>query len=274
MAERSKYVAEAVSTARSVILELHRVLGEYRRNIVIVGGWVPELLYPDDHVGSMDVDLALDHTALTEAGYETIEKLLLGAGYERGGQPNRYIRRVPVGDREFAVPVDLLAGEHGGTGKGRRHQRIQDVLARKARGSDLAFDMNRTVRIEGTLPAGGRFSGAVRVASEVPLFVMKSLALDERDNPKDGYDICYCLDRFPGGAEALADGFIPHLKNSVVKEALEKLAKNFASPDHVGPKSVADFDDRITEDEEREIVRRDAFEKMNRLLAKLGFGRD
>jgi hypothetical protein len=256
------------------MLELHRILGQYRGNVVVIGGWVPELLHPHDHVGSTDVDLALDHKALTEVGYETIERLLLDAGYERGAQPNQYIRKAVVEGKEIEVPVDLLAGEYGGVGRRRRHQRIQDVLARKARGSDLAFRLSEDVEIEGELPRGGRFAVAVRVASDVPFLVMKALALDERDNPKDAYDILYCIDHFPGGPEALADRFGPHVGRPIVQEALEKLAKNFASPDHVGPRSVAAFEDELADDEERVIVMRRAFEEVNRLLVRLGLGQE
>lgn len=42
--KRTDYTAEAVEAARSVMLELTRRLGEYQKGIVIVGGWVPELL--------------------------------------------------------------------------------------------------------------------------------------------------------------------------------------------------------------------------------------
>ncbi len=41
------------------MLELVRLLGEYRDDMVIIGGWVPELLLPGaetKHVGSTDVD--------------------------------------------------------------------------------------------------------------------------------------------------------------------------------------------------------------------------
>jgi len=41
---RTDYAAEAVEAARSVMLELIRLLGEYRDDLVIVGGWVPDLL--------------------------------------------------------------------------------------------------------------------------------------------------------------------------------------------------------------------------------------
>ncbi len=46
MVNRRDYSDEIVEAARSVQLEVIRILGEYKENIVIVGGWVPELLIP------------------------------------------------------------------------------------------------------------------------------------------------------------------------------------------------------------------------------------
>ncbi|MBU2610712.1 MAG: hypothetical protein KJ606_07160, partial [Chloroflexi bacterium] len=69
--KRTDYTAEAVEAARSVMLELTRLLGEYQEGIVIVGGWVPELLLSGAghrHTGSLDVDLALDYHTLGEVG--------------------------------------------------------------------------------------------------------------------------------------------------------------------------------------------------------------
>ena len=43
---RTDYSADAVAAARAVMLELVRLLGEFRDEIVIVWGWVPELLLP------------------------------------------------------------------------------------------------------------------------------------------------------------------------------------------------------------------------------------
>ena len=61
-----------VEAAKSVLIELTHILGEYRDDMVLVGGWILELLIPQSqerHVGSIDVDLALNHKELTEAGY-------------------------------------------------------------------------------------------------------------------------------------------------------------------------------------------------------------
>ncbi len=49
--KRTDYTAEAVEAARSVKLELTRRLGEYQKGIVIVGGWVNELLREAGAVG-------------------------------------------------------------------------------------------------------------------------------------------------------------------------------------------------------------------------------
>jgi hypothetical protein len=163
---RTDYTAGAVAAARSVLLELSHVLGEYRRDIAIIGGWVPPLLLPQVsaiYVGSMDVDLALNHRTLPESGYRTIHQLLAERGYWQGEQPFIYHRRVWLGNREHVVEVDFLAGEYEGTGRRHRTQAIQDVRARKTRGCDLAFDTVSQVMIQGTLPDGGEDSAVVKV---------------------------------------------------------------------------------------------------------------
>ena len=53
-----------------------------------------------------------------------------------------------------------------------------------------------------------------------------------------------------------------------MREGLDKIAQKFASPDHVGPRFVADFE-AATDPEERVRLQRDAFERVDRLLALL-----
>ena len=174
MKRRTDYTAVAVEAAKSVLIELVHLLGEYRDDIVIIGGWVPELLLrekgdpPEPHVGTLDVDLALNHQTLGESGYRTIQQLLTSRGYEQRRQPFIYYREVKIEGQQVVVQVDLLAGEYGGTGKRRRTQEVQDVCPRKARGCDLAFELNTEVSVEGEIPGGGRDTVRVRVASIVP----------------------------------------------------------------------------------------------------------
>jgi len=160
MVTRTDYTGDAVQAARSVLLEVTRLLGAYRDRLVLVGGWVPGLLLPDAeprHVGSLDIDLALDHRRLGEPEYRTIRELLAGRGYEQDDrQPFIFRRCVTIHGREIRVEVDLLAGEYEGTGKSRRTQKVHDVRPRKARGCDLAFDMAAEVELHGTLPNGAQ----------------------------------------------------------------------------------------------------------------------
>jgi hypothetical protein len=265
------YTAEAVEAAHSVLLELTHLLGEYQDDIVIVGGWVPQLLINPTsrrHIGSLDVDLALDHRALREVGYKTIMQLLVDRGYYQGQQPFIFFRNVQIGERTFEVEVDFLAGEYTGTSRSHRTQKVQDMQPRKARGCDLAVRLATKMTINGVLPDGAKDTAKFNVASIVPFIVMKAMALADRLKEKDAWDIYYCIRYYPGGIDKLVEEFRPHLRNKLVQEALDKIDQKFASPEHVGSKHVADFDE-ITDPEERALVQRDAFERVNTLISML-----
>jgi hypothetical protein len=271
VAKRSDYTGEAVEAARSVLLELSRLLGEYQDSVVVVGGWVPELLLsqaPHQHVGSIDVDIALDHRKLKEVGYKTILQLLLGHGYKPSDQPFIFFRTVQLGDHTIDVEVDFLAGEYTGTARGHRTQKVQDMHPRKARGCDLAVNLATEVTLSGTLPGGGKDTTKILVASIVPFLVMKAMALAGRLMEKDSWDIYYCIRYYPGGLDRLVDEFRPHLNHGLVQEALAKISEKFASPQHVGPTHVADFED-LSDTGERAQIQRDAFEHVQELIARL-----
>ena len=267
------YSGDLVDAARSVLLELVRLLGEYRDDIVVVGGWVPQLILPQipkQHVGSIDVDLALNHRHLQEAGYSTIQSLLLRRGYEADlRQPFIFHRTVMVHGNPIKVEVDFLAGEYEGTGPKHRTQSVHEGRARKARGCDVAFDLFVETEISGVLPEGGQDQARVRVSSIVAFLVMKGMALHDRLKEKDAWDIYFTLTNYPGGLDALAQEIEPHAGQGLVREGLQKIAEKFASPDHAGPRFVADFEE-IQDEEDRAILMRDAFEKADYLLRRIG----
>lgn len=83
MVTRGDYSDESVEAAHSVLMELMHLLEEYKDNIVLIGGWVPEILLSSQgkpHIGSIDVDLALNHQKIREDGYKMIQELLLKRG--------------------------------------------------------------------------------------------------------------------------------------------------------------------------------------------------
>jgi hypothetical protein len=270
---RRDYLGGAIEATRMVLIELAQLLGEFRDQLVVVGGLVPSLLFRDasePHIGTLDIDVALDFRNIPDASYETLLRALTGRGYRQDPhQPFRFFRDVPFPNREaIRVEVDLLAGEYGGTGRSHRTQIVQDARARKARGCDLVFEQNELVTIEGELPGGGRLTVQCRVAAIVPFLVMKGMALADRLKEKDAYDIYYCVSQYPGGLAALAEIFRPHMGNRLVREGLTKIKEKFLSPDHAGPKWVADFLE-IANREERAIQQRAAYEQVTALLDKL-----
>lgn len=274
MVTRRDYTAEAVGACKAVLIELIHVMGEFRDQMVVVGGWVPALLLseaPEPYTGTLDIDLALDFRRIPDATYRTILRAFAARGYRQDPeQPFRFFREVPMPGRDpVVVEVDLLAGEYGGTNPGHRTQLVQDVRARKARACDLAFSDPVPVSVEGELPGGGRDRVTFRVAGIVPWLVMKGMAQAERLKEKDAYDIFYCVRYYPGGPTELAAAFRPHLGSRLVREGLEKIRKHFFSVDHAGSKWVADFLE-LTDPEERAILQRRAYEVLTAWLDTLG----
>ncbi|GBD98044.1 hypothetical protein BMS3Abin07_00051 [bacterium BMS3Abin07] len=273
MVSISDYGDREVNACKAVLLELVHLLGEIKDDMVIIGGWTPSFLFPqtdDPHVGSLDIDLALDFSKIPDDTYQTILDAFLKRGYTQDEeQPFRFFRNVDVeGSEPVTVEVDLMAGEYGGTGRGHRTQNVQDVRARKARGCDLAFGSSVTVTLEGDLPEGGKDCVSFKVAGIVPFLVMKGMAMYDRMKEKDAYDIFYCVEHFPEGTEKLALEFMPYRENRLVIEGLKKIRAKFASVEHVGPKWIADFLE-INEIEDREIIMRRAYEQVSELLDML-----
>lgn len=275
MVRKSDYQETEVQACFSVLLEVMTVLGEFRENIVIVGGNVPSLLIPlarEKHTGTLDIDLALDFQHIPNNTYKSIVNTLSERGYyqKEGEQRFAFFRDIEgESGRIITIEVDLLSGEYGGTGKGRRHQLIQDARARKARGCDLVFDSAVRVTLEGKLPGGARNKVIVKVPSIGPYLVMKGMALWERMKEKDAYDIYYCCNNYPGGASALIEAIKPLTNNKIAIEGLGKIRAKFDSVDAVGPTWVADFEE-ITDPEEKSIVQRRAFELIDTLMNELG----
>jgi len=72
-----------------VLVELCSLFAQYQDDIRIIGGWVPELLFPEQgHVGSVDVDVLINHLTLQDEGYQTMARILLKNGYKQ--HPDKY----------------------------------------------------------------------------------------------------------------------------------------------------------------------------------------
>ena len=221
---------------------------------------------PKRHLGG-EINIAVDFRNIPDTTYGTIVKLLQERGYRQDdNQPYKFFRKLDDGNE---VEVDFLAGEYGGTGIRRRHQRAQGLRARKARAGDLAFDDFIEVTVRGELPNGAKNEDTLKVAGVVPFLAMKGMAIWSRYDEKDAYDICYTIRNYPGGLYELAGIFKPHLENRLVLEGLQKIRAKFKEMDGLGPTAYADFL-LATDSDERQLLLRDAYERVNYLLDELG----
>jgi hypothetical protein len=272
-AERDPREVE-VDASHRVLVDVLTVLGAYVDQMVIVGGWVPELVFPKaGHIGSLDVDLALDGRRIQPAAYDTIRTRLMEAGYREKtpGVTNIFVRDVEETGQAITVKLDMITGEHAGPASELSHEHIHGMNVSKLRGTDLALDHAVDVDVTGELPDGGIKQVTARVAA-IPAFVcMKAIAMNDRKKPKDAYDILFCLRHYGGGPEDLAKGLMDIGGNPLVHEAVESLRSNFASEDAVGPVWAGQVAAEHGEDEEMAI--RDAFERTQALLrGLLGLG--
>ena len=269
---RRDYGDREIEAARRVLVDLGQVLGSYfADSIVVVGGLVPVLLLSDSeepHVGSIDIDLALDPDSLREGRYAEIVKLLRATRrYEKTNRQFRMRSRVDLGDggQPVVVDVDFLK-PRGKRGRRRGPSLVPGFRPLDADGCSAAFLHPERVKIAGSSIAGVRNRVFVRVAAIQDLLLMKAYALANRDKPKDAYDICYCLDHQPDGIESLAHAWRARREDRLVVGAIEHLREKFEAVDSYGPQQVAIFYDAVSADE-RDMRARRAYELVNHFLA-------
>ncbi|MDD5309509.1 MAG: nucleotidyl transferase AbiEii/AbiGii toxin family protein [Deltaproteobacteria bacterium] len=269
------YGGRETVAARRVLVDLGQVLAAYfRDSIVVVGGWVPELLLHDTvppHSGSIDVDLALDADRLRDGQYaDVVESLLVTGRYHRTDKAFALRARVDLGDGGPKVLVDvefMKSPDKRGRGAGR----LPGFRPFDADGCDAAFANPKITRVEGRMITGVENVVQVLVASVPDFLVMKAYALAGRDKPKDAYDICFCLDHMPGGMETIASDWCGRRGDRLVEEAIGHLRDKFRSVGSFGPQQVIAFHAPSSTDEADMHARR-AFELVTRFLELVGAG--
>ena len=273
----------------SVLLELCITLGTYRNAMVLIGGWAPYFILkqfkepdnPFQHVGSIDIDVALNPAAIGKREYATIVELITQRDYRprlnRLGRPIEFAFEREIegpGATDIAVvEIDFLAPEYGGTGRSRRHQVVQDdLLARKARGADVVFEHNFTYPLAGVLPTGIEAAAEIQIADVVGCLTTKGIAIGQRYAEKDAYDIYAVVANYKSGASDAAAEVAPFLNNGLIHEAISNIGNKFQTIRAPGPQWVATF--LGTSVEERERVAADAYVQVTRFLEGIGFNED
>jgi hypothetical protein len=221
-----------VVAARRLLQEVCTLLAPFRDDTVLIGGWVPEIRFPDAtpaHVGSIDVDFAL------RAGRERhaqVIALLLQNGFRQGTEPYQFVKNLEIAGRSFPVRLDLLTSR-------RHHAEIFEgspAAPFPVGGAEYAL-------LHYSLESIG--STEVRVASVVPFLIMKAHAILGRDKPKDAYDLHFCLENFPGGIPALVVEFAGLIDDPDVRDVLSRLAGRFRDENDAGPCAVVEVEGQM-----------------------------
>lgn len=257
-----------VEAARRVLIEVWTILGEYRDALTLVGGAAPPLLIgdvaEDPYVGTLDVDVVIDPVTVSQPVYRRISELLEAREYKQDERNvYRWYRTVTIGGQHIEVELDLLAPADGST---HRHIRLDgERLARNSEGASIVRRQFETHDVTGTMPDGRRNTVEVRVAGPAALVVLKALALDGRDKPKDAYDIEYVLAHVNEGVTGVAATLREWRDVMIVQTAVNVLRRKYFGVEGLGPSSVVLYR-RLPRGESADQVRALAFARVVRLL--------
>ena len=279
------YGPGVTTASKAALLELMTVLRAYRDALVLVGGWAPYFLLeqgrragdPFTHVGSIDIDLAVDPAGVSDVGYASMLELLAERGYrlapDRRGMPipTSLERTVssPVTKKPYTIRVDFLT-HPAAPGTARGQTEVQDGLfARKLKGCEAALTHRTTLSLRGVLPDGGELTVPIQLADVSAMLTMKGIVLGERYREKDAYDLYALIGHYGAGPRAVAEMVRPWMREPLVREALANIREAFGHREAHGPAWVASFLAPPAFAAERERLITDAFMVVNEFTRRL-----
>lgn len=252
---RSGYTHEQTALVESACLSVAATLGALMDDLCIVGGLVPTLLVDrrDEaqgersarHPGTVDLDVGLGLALLDGNRYSEVSDRLRSEGFEpdTNENGNATLQRWRFGTLGATVDF-LLPAIPGGARGGRIHPLEPDFGALVAPGLELSFEERINIPCEGHTLRGEQTTRVIPVCGPAAFVVLKALAFADRAEPKDAFDLVYVIRHWPGGASDIADRLVRHSQRHahVVRHALRLLARDFETPETLGPARVAEFE--------------------------------
>ncbi len=275
---RLAYSPQALAACEKALRTILTKIGPWGNRLVLIGGMAPRYLVgkpPADireHVGTTDLDIVVGIALGSEEddAYRTLQQNLKDAQFAPRRNPEtsqeetfRWTRQVDGVSvvLEFFCPVG--EGNAGQLLRNPGRNAGSKISAMRIRGADLVGHDYITINLGGELLDHGGIQERVevKVCNLLPLLVLKSFALDERDKPKDSYDLIWILNAFQDGpasaVEAIATS--PMLDHPDVPAAIQAIRIHFQSPEHRGPAQYANFELMVDDAEQRQRLRFHAY---------------
>ena len=246
-------------------------MADFRDCLVVVGDWVPDLLLLDaeePHVGSIDVDLALDAAKLNDGRYAEMLKLLLDTRrYRKGIKDFQLVVDVDLkdGDTPVQVEVEFLAPKEVKLKK-HKPKLLDGFRVLQVEAASEAFRDPEEIKVSGPNIRAAKNTVRLRVASLADWLVMKAHAIGGRDKPKDSYDFCYGLENC--GIEEVAAIWKQRAEEKNVLKAILIMKEKFVGVDAFGPQQVVEFNS-ARDTETQAMHARRAYELVQKFLALL-----
>lgn len=245
------YKSEQVELVRATCLYVATKLGDMMDDLVIIGGLVPSLIVdqsalPEDidaHVGTIDLDVGLQLALLDDGRYRKLTERLRDAGFTMDknddGNPTR--QRWAITNNGTVAVDFLIPPSRQGDRPGRLRDIEPDFAAIIAPGLRCAFRDRQRVHLDGRTLFGEKAQRDVWVCGAGAFVVLKALAFDSRGENKDAYDLFYVVRNYGAGVEDVVTKFQPLLDAEEAQNALDILRRDFADPESVGPRRIAEF---------------------------------
>lgn len=273
----SDYSPEIVEVSKSVLAELITALKKCYEALVLVGGWAPYFILQEFgtseagfyHIGSIDIDLVVDPDLVDEKAYATMASILREMSYAPSEDRQRQFRWLrTVEAREIGVDF-LCPMPPVGKGRSHRHRVIQrDLKARTLEGTGIALEHYFECPLSARLPGDGIANVKIKVADFVTCLALKGMALEDRYNEKDAYDIYSVCAYFEGGPAGVVAAITPYKDHPILRKGMESIALKFGDLDAEGPSWVARF--LASNDPEMALrIKQDAYMNVSEVLRLL-----
>lgn len=271
------YSDETTELVRKVLMDVWQICGEYKDEMVLIGGLVPSLTMSnaeDPHVGTLDIDLALDAEALAQDNqYATLVELLTQNEYKLAEESSKKFQLIKTitneNGQEINIVIDFLRPRNIELEKNKPPV-LDNFVTLKGSAVDLAIKYKTTHTIKAIDLDGFQNTVHVSVCTIPGFIAMKGHAMNGRKKPKDAYDIYYCVKYYELGVEKLAEECKNILHEDSAIEGYTFIREKFEQVESFGPQNVALFMTNKTigdDNEDADQIAMDAFMRVNQLCS-------